>query len=153
MRSEGERQRQCEKDAEHGVWDRAAIGSRCRGCYLGVNQIHSEGAWGLPSAPVWCPQMPAVARSPLLGSGPSWHSLQSPNSNGWLPDVQGLLAQEPAPEGISKPPAWGRTLAGQRTRPTGAVLLRVGVGAKPGEEGEGQAILKPPPASLEMSQA
>lgn len=33
------------------------------------------------------------------------------------------------------------------------MLLKVEVGAKPGEEGERQAILKPPPASLEMSQA
>ena len=89
----------------------------------------------------------------LLGSSPSWHSLQSPNSDGQLPDVQGLLAQEPAPAGVAKLPAWGRTLAGQRTGLRGAVLLRVGEGAEPGEEGERQAILKRPPASLEMSQA
>lgn len=76
-----------------------------------------------------------------------------------LPDVQGLLAQEPAPAGIAKLRAWGRTLAGQRTGlrrgggGRGAVLLRVGEGAEPGEEGERQAILKRPPTSLEMSQA
>lgn len=70
-----------------------------------------------------------------------------------LPDVQGLLAQEPAPAGVAKLPAWGRTLAGQRTGLRGAVLLRVGEGAEPGKEGERQAILKRPPTSLEMSQA
>lgn len=47
----------------------------------------------------------------LLGTSPSWHSRWSPTSDDQLPDVQRILAQDPAPVGISKPPVWGRTLA------------------------------------------
>ena len=55
---------------EHGAWYRTTTGSRCRGCYLGVNQIYSEWAWGLPSAPVRCPRCPQWHAAPSLEAAP-----------------------------------------------------------------------------------
>lgn len=102
---------------------------------------------GLPSTAVWHSVMPVVAAAlPSPWNQPQLAQSVIHSLDGQLPDGPCLLAQDPAPVGMAKLPAWTER---------GLPREQAYGGCAPGLEraGEGQAKPKPLPASLEMSQA
>lgn len=106
---------------------------------LDVNQTHGEEAWG------WF-QMPVVARSPSfsLEAAPV-RTACSPLTLPASPQMSSVVWPKPQPPWALPSHRPGQNLSQQESRALGAVLLRAGGGRG--------ALLQPPPASLEMSQA